>query len=147
MYRLDLLCFEPPFRFTAADMRRYASGVGAIVTIAEVCAAVVGFALFNLNRRGTRTWVYVTTLDVDPASRRQGVARLLMAESERRAAVAGATLARLHVATDNVGAIRFYEASGYTRINLQEDFYGPERDAWVYAKKFLGGAGLPEEEL
>jgi len=137
MYALDLLCFDKPFRFDLRSMRKYATHPEAIVLIAELDGEMRGFIVVNPSRRKALHSAYVTTLDVHPDFRRQGIARALLVEAERRVAASGAVTMQLHVFTGNVDAIRFYESAGYEQLLLTEDFYSPGLDALAYTKLLL----------
>ncbi len=134
MHALDLLCFDKPFRFDMRSMRKYATHPEAIVLIAESGAEMLGFIVVNPTRRRALHAAYVTTLDVHPDARRQGIARLLVAEAERRAAASSATSMQLHVHTGNAAAIAFYEAAGYEQLMHTEDFYNTGLHAFAYLK-------------
>ena len=138
MHELDEVCFEEPFRFDLRSMRGFVRETGAITIVAESGGhswrQMCGFVLANAPRRGSLESAYLTTLDVHPEHRRGGLARRLMREAERRVAAAGSSFVTLHVYLGNSGAISFYEAMGYGRVGLAEDFYGPGLDAWVYGK-------------
>ena len=86
---------------------------------------------------------YVTTLDVHPEGRRQGLAIELMGRAERQALGAGCSELRLHVFTGNAAACALYERLGFERLFLDEGFYRDGLDAWVYGKRltpeFFGG--------
>jgi ribosomal-protein-alanine N-acetyltransferase len=131
MYALDLVCFDPAFRFSRRAMRRFAEARGATTVVAEAEGELVGFCIVQMEERVG----YVVTLDVAPVWRRRGLARRLMAESEARAAAAGALAMELHAFTGNEGAMRFYEGIGYGRVGRVEGFYGRGLDALVYAKR------------
>jgi ribosomal protein S18 acetylase RimI-like enzyme len=81
------------------------------VLVAELDGRVVGTALGSWDGR----WAWVTRLAVHPDFRRRGVAKLLMAEVERRLAALGAGFAALLVGTANAGALALYESLGYRR--------------------------------
>ena len=130
MYALDLLCFEPPFRFSRRAMRSFAEQRGAMTVLAEADGELVGFSIAH--REGD--WSYVVTLDVAPAWRRRGLARQLMEQLEAQARAAGSLGMTLHVYAGNAGAIRFYEELGYSRAGRAENFYGRGKDALVYRK-------------
>lgn len=134
MFRLDLLCFEETFRFSRRAMRRFASERGAVVMVGEEQGQLAGFVIVNLQREGTETLAYVTTLDVAPEWRRQGLAKALMGEAEVRARAAGAFCVMLHVFTGNVTAVAFYERCGYLRLGAEADFYGAGLDGLLYRK-------------
>jgi ribosomal protein S18 acetylase RimI-like enzyme len=56
----------------------------------------------------------INYLAVSPARRRQGCARLLMDEAERRLVARGCPKINLQIRTSNPDAIAFYERIGYT---------------------------------
>jgi len=133
MYALDLVCFEPPFRFGEREMRRFAEERAAICVLAETGRGkLAGFCIAHLEGK----WAYVVTLDVAPEWRRQGLAARLMADVEEQARAAGAGGMGLHVYNGNAGAIRFYERIGYGRVGMAEGFYGRGLDALVYRKRW-----------
>jgi ribosomal-protein-alanine N-acetyltransferase len=132
MYALDLICFDPPFCFSRQTMRGFAEAPNATAILAETDGKLVGFCVAQVEERAG----YVVTLDVSPESQRKGIARRLMAKIEYRARELGAESMALHVFTGNGGATRFYDALGYERLAVEEDFYGRGLDAFVYVKRF-----------
>ncbi|MDR3746195.1 MAG: GNAT family N-acetyltransferase [Acidobacteriaceae bacterium] len=130
MWALDVLCFEPVFRFSRRAMREFAEAADALTVLAEAEGELAGFCIVHLSER----MGYVVTLDVAEAWRRRGLAQRLMAEVERQASNAGAVGMELHAFTGNAGAIRFYERIGYERVGTAENFYGPGLDALIYRK-------------
>jgi ribosomal-protein-alanine N-acetyltransferase len=132
MYALDVVCFEPPFRFGKREMRRLVEVPNALAVLAENGGALIGFCIVHVEDH----WGYVVTLDVAPEWRRHGLATRLMNAVEDQARTAGATGIGLHVFNGNSGAIRFYEGVGYERIGLHKNFYGAGIDALVYRKKW-----------
>ena len=48
MFRLDEVCFEAPFRFSRAAMRRFAKARRARVAIAELDGELVGFCIVHV---------------------------------------------------------------------------------------------------
>jgi ribosomal-protein-alanine N-acetyltransferase len=137
IYRLDQLCFSNEFRFGRESMRAFAEAKDAVTLIAEANSGeLAGFIIVQVERRGEIVLGYVVTLDVAENCRRRGLAQMLLLEAETRAAAAGALSMELHVFTGNEGAIRFYERSGYARIELRRRFYGGAGlDAFVYRKE------------
>jgi ribosomal-protein-alanine N-acetyltransferase len=135
MYRLDVICFERPFRFSRGAMRRFAEAAGAFTLIAESDAAeMAGFLMVQVSAAGEAAEAYIVTLDVAPAMRRLGIARLLLDAAERKSAELGARHMTLHVWTENAAAVCFYERSGFTRTVLHPDFYASARSAYGYSK-------------
>jgi ribosomal-protein-alanine N-acetyltransferase len=84
---------------------------------------------------------YVVTLDVAPAFRRMGLARVLMGEAEQQSVDAGAERMGLHVYSGNTAAIAFYERLGFERLAVDEGFYGDGLDALIYSKPLAGSEG------
>jgi [ribosomal protein S18]-alanine N-acetyltransferase len=130
MYAVDVMCFEPPFRFSQREMRRLAEEHGSLTLLAEAEAELAGFCIVHRDGR----WGYVVTLDVAPKWRRQGTAARLLHEAELQLRAGGNTGMGLHVYTGNAGAIRFYERLSYERVGLAEGFYGRGLDALIYRK-------------
>jgi [ribosomal protein S18]-alanine N-acetyltransferase len=132
MWALDVMCFEPVFRFSRRAMQRFAEARGAVSVLAEVPGELAGFVIVQMEEQVG----YVVTLDVATAWRRQGLARRLMEDVETRVVAAGGVGMELHVFAGNVGAVRFYEGIGYGRLGMVEGFYGRGLDALVYGKRF-----------
>jgi ribosomal-protein-alanine N-acetyltransferase len=131
MHALDLLCFEPVFRFSRGAMRSFAEATGALTVLAEAHGKLAGFCIAQLQDGAG----YVVTLDVAPAWRRRGLARRLMADAESRLHSAGAAEMHLHVFTGNTAAILFYESIGYSQMCVAENFYAQNLHALVYRKQ------------
>jgi ribosomal-protein-alanine N-acetyltransferase len=132
MYALDVLCFQPPFRFSRRAMRGFAEAPSSISVLAHAEGELVGFCVADFNERTG----YVVTLDVAPAWRRRGLARRLMIEIETKVRAASGLGMELHVFKGNLGAIHFYESLGYDRVAIAAGFYGRGLDALVYRKRF-----------
>jgi ribosomal-protein-alanine N-acetyltransferase len=135
MFALDVLCFEPPFRFSPAQMRRFAEAQNARVVIAEEGGRLAGFCILHIEARGGERLGYIVTLDVRPELRRRGLGQQLMTAAELKARAAGCGTVALHVFTGNAGAVRFYETMGYVRTHAAPGFYGRGGNAWVYQKQ------------
>ena len=138
MFHLDAICFDDPFRFSKRAMRRFAEARKAQVLLAELGAELAGFSIVHAERNGGERVGYLLTLDIAPPFRRRGLARLLMERAERDAQESGCGAMLLHVFTENIGAIMLYEKLGYGRLQLDENFYGTGRHAWVYRKALMG---------
>jgi ribosomal-protein-alanine N-acetyltransferase len=132
MHALDVACFERPFRFTRAAMRRFAEAAKARVVIAEEDDGLAGFVVMHVERSGAERVGYIVTLDVAAQQRRKGIAGALMLEAERQAVAAGCSMMALHVFVGNAAAIGFYESAGFERSHRVRGFYGEGLDAMVY---------------
>ena len=137
MFVLDRVCFSAKFRFDRESMRAFAGAQNAVVLVAEKSdCAVAGFVIAHVERTSAGQRGYVVTLDVAPESRRSGLGERLMREVERRVFAMGALWMELHVFTGNDVAIRFYERLGYTRVAMQQRFYGADGlDGFVYRRE------------
>jgi ribosomal protein S18 acetylase RimI-like enzyme len=137
MFRLDVECFAPEFRFDRASMRAFAGERDAIALVAEARdGALAGFVIVHVEGVAAGWRGYVVTLDVAEEWRRKGLAGRLMRAAEMRTVAAKARWMELHVHTGNEAAIRFYERLGYKRIAMKRRFYGAEGlDAFVYRKE------------
>jgi len=85
----------------------------------------------------------VLSLAVDPAARRRGIGRALLAELLTQAWSAGAERVLLEVAADNEAALALYAAAGFDTVRRRVGYYaGPEGpgsvDALVLARAWPG---------
>jgi ribosomal-protein-alanine N-acetyltransferase len=135
LYALDVVCFDPPFRFTRSAMRRFAEARRAHSTLAEDAGQLLGFCITHVQTARGLRGAYIVTLDVAPSHRRQGLARVLMQAAEQQAIAANCTQLALHVFTGNAAAIAFYEQLGFTPSHRESGFYGMGLDAFVYRKQ------------
>ncbi len=88
--------------------------------VAEVDGQVIGTVLGGFD--GRRGMVY--HLAVDAGYRQRGIGALLMSELEKRMKSKGCIRSYLLVTRDNLEAIRFYENTGWERMDLH--IYGKD---------------------
>lgn len=69
------------------------------------------------------------TIGVVPASRRHGLARLLLNEVSAEACRRGANILFLEVAAANHPALSLYRAAGFVETGRRHDYYGAGLDA------------------
>ena len=138
LYALDVMCFEPRFRFSRAAMRRFAQAPKARVVIATIAGRVAAFGILHIEKTRPIRSGYLVTLDVDPGYRRLGLGKRLMAALEQKARSSGCGALLLHVSSRNEAAICFYEGSEFSRSHLVRGFYGAQEDAWAYRKILRG---------
>ncbi len=94
---------------TAEDLRRAVAEGSAVVLVAEVQGRIVGSIIGTFD--GWRGNIY--RLAVHPKYRRQGVARALVAEVEKRLTQQGAKRITALVEKDHPWAMTFWGAVGY----------------------------------
>lgn len=68
----------------------------------------------------------VLTLATDPAQRRRGMARGLLARFAQAAAAGGAVSLFLEVAADNTAARALYAQAGFVQVGLRRGYYARE---------------------
>jgi [ribosomal protein S18]-alanine N-acetyltransferase len=130
LYQIDQQCFDPALAYSRPDLRNYLRLPGGDCVIAEASGDVAGF-LVTAHEGAVGS---IVTIDVLAAYRRQGVATLLLEESERRLATAGIRTVELETATDNTSAIAFWQKHGYRKRDIQKGYYPDGRDAYSMSK-------------
>jgi ribosomal-protein-alanine N-acetyltransferase len=98
------------------------TGVAASDTAPAGAPAVLGFVIFWL----VHDEVHVLNLATHPASRRQGIGRLLMNEAIERGRQNGATLVTLEVRRSNHGALDLYRNLGFRAVGIRPNYYVDE---------------------
>lgn len=134
LYALEEVCFQPPDRFSRRTMRLLVQRPHAATWIAEEDEKMAGFAVIEWAERRSGITAYVQTIEVAPEGRGRGVGRELLCCIESAAGIAGAVSVWLHVDATNLGAIRLYEAQGYSCEGRRENYYPLGRAALVYRK-------------
>jgi ribosomal-protein-alanine N-acetyltransferase len=130
LYQIDQQCFDPAIAYSRPDLRNYLRLPGGDCLIAEASGDIAGFLVTaHENAVGS-----IVTIDVLAAFRRQGVATVLLEESERRLAAAGVRTIELETATDNTSGIAFWLKHGYRKRDVQKGYYPDGRDAYSMTK-------------
>nr|WP_297280036.1 ribosomal protein S18-alanine N-acetyltransferase [uncultured Butyricicoccus sp.] len=120
---IERACFHAPW---SADALREELGKGLFLVAQDETGVPVGYV-------GCQTVLdegYITNVAVDPAHRRQGVARTLLTELETRARAQNLAFVTLEVRASNAPAIALYTAAGYEPVGRRKNFYrAPTEDA------------------
>lgn len=135
LYALEEACFAPPSRFDRGYMRQLVQRQQAATWIAEQGGRLAGFAIVVWAQRKSEVAAYIQTIEVAPEARGRGIGSGLLARIEESARLAGAALIWLHVEAGNAGAIRLYEAQGYSCEGRRENYYPLGRAALIYVKR------------
>lgn len=114
--RLHALCFTSPPPWRAASFASLLLSPHVFLLCAPAANA---FAL----GRVIGPEAELLTLATDPAARRQGLARALMAEFERSAHGRGAETLFLDVAEDNAAALALYARCGFVPQGRRPGYY------------------------
>ncbi|WP_394197106.1 GNAT family N-acetyltransferase [Litoreibacter albidus] len=121
---LHAKCFTTPRPWSAAE---FASLAPSSFTLSHPHGFLLG--------RVVADEAELLTLAVDPAARRQGIARHLVETFKSTAAAQGASTAFLEVAADNTAAIALYRATGFEPAGRRRGYYrradAPALDALV----------------
>jgi ribosomal-protein-alanine N-acetyltransferase len=75
--------------------------------------------------------VHIMNVAVDPAMRRQGLARILLAELLRRSVASGSRNATLEVRAGNDSAIALYRRFGLGPVGVRSGYYPDGEDALI----------------
>jgi ribosomal-protein-alanine N-acetyltransferase len=137
LYAIEEVCFELPDRFGRRYMGQLVGSSNGATWIAEQNRRMAGFAIVEWAQDADETIAYIETIEVLPADRGQGVGSRLLDRIEASACSANAAWIWLHVDAANEGAIRLYEAHGYSCEGRHEDYYGPSRAALIYTKPLV----------
>jgi ribosomal-protein-alanine N-acetyltransferase len=76
----------------------------------------------------------ILTIAVDPAARRNGYARTLLAASKQELAGLGVMRLFLEVAADNLPAVALYEREGFLPVGVRKAYYRRESSPNMDAK-------------
>ena len=126
--RIEQACF-PKDAWPLLDLMAVLTWPEVIRLKAMVDGRMVGFIAGDPRRSEGMAWI--ATLGVLPEYRRQGIARALLLECEKRLHT---DRLRLCVRLDNAPAIRLYEQEGYLRVGTWKEYYNDGGDALVMEK-------------
>jgi ribosomal-protein-alanine N-acetyltransferase len=138
IYAIEEHCFQPPLRFSRAYIRGLMNNSSAATWVAEEAGALAGFGIIEWLRDPSGATAYVETLEVAENWRNRGIGAELLRRMEESASNSGVGIVWLHVDVKNAAAIRLYEAHGYVAHGREEDYYGQDRPALIYAKPLTG---------
>lgn len=113
---LHARCFTSPPPWSAASFAQLLQDPG-VVLLADPDGTA--FALFRI----VADEAELLTVATDPAARRRGRARALLARFEPLARARGVAQIFLEVAEDNLAALRLYESCGFLRNGRRPGYY------------------------
>jgi ribosomal-protein-alanine N-acetyltransferase len=134
LYAIEAACFEPPFRFGRGYMRQLVGLSNVATWIAAEDGKMAGFAIVEWTVDAGEIIAYIQTIEVIPDRRGYGIGGELLRRIEGSARAAGAQVIWLHVDAENTSALRIYQAHGFHREGMEENYYPLGRAALIYAK-------------
>ena len=135
--RIEQACF-PKDAWPLLDLMAVLTWPEVVRLKAVVDGKMVGFIAGDPRREQGLAWI--ATLGVLPGFRRQGIARQLLLECEKRLQAARL---RLCVRLDNTAAIRLYEQEDYARVGIWTKYYNDSGDALVMEKGHTATEDFP----
>ncbi len=120
LVRLENATFESD-RLSPRSFRHILTRANAATLLEEEKGEPRGYALLLFNRRGRLARLY--SFAVHEIHRGKGIAKALLAESERCARTHGCDRLRLEVRKDNAEAQRLYGRAGYRVIGSRPRYY------------------------
>jgi len=110
--------------WSAELLRRELTHDWSTILLAIEHGRIVGFVIF---------WVvvdeiHVLNVAVDPAQRRRGIARILLAELLDRGRANGLSMATLEVRRSNEPALSLYAGLGFRNVGVRKGYYVEERE-------------------
>jgi ribosomal protein S18 acetylase RimI-like enzyme len=131
LLRIDRACYEPGIAYDRRELREYLQLPGSRCWVALLDEEIVGFLIaVREDGRG-----HIITIDVVESTRRHGVGSALLAEAERKMALAGIREVELETATNNQSAIAFWQNHGYRIVALYPGYYLGRIDAYIMTKR------------
>ena len=137
LYAIEEVCFPASERFTRRYMRELIASSETATWIAEEKGHLAGFAIVEFIRQVAPTVAYISTIEVLPAHRGQGIGAELLRRLEGSANAENATGIWLHVDVENASAIRLYDRLGYRKNSRANHYYARNRPAAIYVKQLV----------
>ena len=116
--------------WTVERIERQLRRDSCVVLTARAGQSIAGFAIMEFGDDAA----HLNLLAVEPASRRRGLGRELVAWLEKSARTAGTFAIRLEVRAGNSGARAFYAALGYRESGWVPGYYQGAEDAIRFAR-------------
>ena len=138
LWDVDQRCFPPGIAYPRTDLASYIKRRGSFTVVAERAGekpSVAGFIVAEASRRGVG---HIITIDVLPASRRDGLGSKLLAAAEARLHQAHCHIVVLETAVDNAPALAFYKRHHYSVVKVVPRYYSTGVDAFVLDKQLDG---------
>lgn len=141
---LEQECFTLD-RLSQRNFHWMVSRANSCLIVAECQEELAGYALLLFHRGTSLARLY--SIAVSQAWRGHGLGQRLLEEAQTRALSRNCAWLRLEVRADNPAAISLYEANGYQRFAVVEDYYEDHAEALRYEKRILHQAPSPTRQV
>jgi len=116
--------------WTAGRIERHVRHADSVVLVARAAGSIAGCAIMQFGDDAA----HLNLLAVEPAWRRRGIGRRLLAWLEDTARVAGTFTIRLELRASNEAGRAFYAALGYREVGAVRGYYQGIEDALRMAR-------------
>lgn len=141
---LEQQCFSLD-RLSPRNFHWMISRANACLIVAQRSGQLAGYALLLFHRGASLARLY--SIAVAPAWRGSGLGQRLLDEVQAHALERHCAWVRLEVRADNPAAVSLYEANGYQRFAVVEDYYEDRAQALRYEKRVLCEAPPPARQV
>lgn len=135
---LERVCFEGELAYSRRQLHYLVFSAHSTTLVEEAEGVVRGFVIV-LFRTGSSV-AGIETVNVDPAFRKKGIGRRLLAAAEKEVRRKGAQRIRLEVSVTNHAAVALYESAGFRKVRVLKNYYhflhGDSRDAIRMIKEY-----------
>jgi len=138
LHRLDQACFPAGISYSKMTLRYFLTLACADCIVAVDVARPVGFILSE----ESPPLAHIITLDVAEKQRRRGVGTALLQQLESNLAARGVRWVLLETATNNEGAVAFWQRRGYRIEATLKRYYLGRIDAYEMRKILPGAAQM-----
>lgn len=141
---LEQQCFTLD-RLSQRNFHWMISRANSCLIVVEHKGQLAGYALLLFHRGTSLARLY--SIAVSHAWRGHRLGQRLLEEAQTRALSRNCAWLRLEVRVDNPAAISLYEANGYQRFAVVEDYYEDHAEALRYEKRILRDAPPPTRQV
>ena len=128
---LEQECFSVPW--TRAQLSAELPDDRHVFLVAEQGSHLLGYVgMLHVLDEG-----YISNVAVDPACRRQGVAKALIGELLHRAEALELSFVTLEVRESNAPAIALYESFGFAPVGRRKNYYDAPREDAILMTAYL----------
>ncbi len=134
LLEIDRMCFPADESFSLDEFIFYIYMLRSETLVAEMDDKICGF--LTLSEIDEGIWELVT-IDVLSEYRRAGLGGNLLEKGVKLIKRFNPKEVRLHVRTDNEGAIKLYTNHGFTVVKKIKNYYNGKKDAILMLKEFF----------